>query len=119
MYCPQCRVEYREGFTECSDCNVPLVPVLPPEAPHSAIDLVEVFESTDQFAIALAKGTFEDSDIPFWIESGETASRLAMDPMVFPACRIVVPKDREAEARDVGGAGVPARERNGLLGPRP
>lgn len=21
MYCPECRVEYRDGFTECSDCQ--------------------------------------------------------------------------------------------------
>ena len=31
MFCPKCRCEYREGFTECSDCKVPLVPELPPE----------------------------------------------------------------------------------------
>jgi hypothetical protein len=24
-WCPQCGVEYREGFTECSDCRVGLV----------------------------------------------------------------------------------------------
>lgn len=29
MFCPQCRVEYRPGFTRCSDCDVPLVPSLP------------------------------------------------------------------------------------------
>ncbi len=32
MYCPNCRAEYREGFTECADCGVPLVDELPPEA---------------------------------------------------------------------------------------
>jgi hypothetical protein len=21
VYCPECRVEYRDGFTECSDCQ--------------------------------------------------------------------------------------------------
>jgi hypothetical protein len=26
MICPQCRAEYREGFTVCADCDVPLVP---------------------------------------------------------------------------------------------
>ncbi len=31
MYCPKCRDEYREGFTECADCKVPLVSELPPE----------------------------------------------------------------------------------------
>lgn len=25
MICPKCKVEYREGFTRCSDCDVPLV----------------------------------------------------------------------------------------------
>lgn len=31
MYCPQCGSEYREGFTTCVDCQVPLVESLPPE----------------------------------------------------------------------------------------
>ena len=25
MICPQCKVEYRPGFTRCADCDVPLV----------------------------------------------------------------------------------------------
>jgi hypothetical protein len=25
MFCPLCQSEYRDGFTECSDCRVPLV----------------------------------------------------------------------------------------------
>jgi hypothetical protein len=29
MFCPQCRVEYRPGFTRCSDCDVDLVHELP------------------------------------------------------------------------------------------
>ena len=29
MFCPQCRVEYRPGFTRCSDCDVDLVYELP------------------------------------------------------------------------------------------
>lgn len=31
MYCPVCRSEFLEGFTECNECKVPLVDVLPPE----------------------------------------------------------------------------------------
>jgi hypothetical protein len=30
MFCPNCRAEYRRGFTRCSDCGVDLVEVLPP-----------------------------------------------------------------------------------------
>lgn len=29
MFCPQCHAEYRSGFNRCSDCDVPLVPLLP------------------------------------------------------------------------------------------
>ena len=25
MFCPKCKAEYREGFTECAACNVTLV----------------------------------------------------------------------------------------------
>jgi hypothetical protein len=31
MFCPQCRVEYRPGFTHCTDCDVDLVHELPHE----------------------------------------------------------------------------------------
>lgn len=31
MFCPQCRAEYRPGFTRCGDCDVDLVPELPVE----------------------------------------------------------------------------------------
>ena len=31
IVCPQCQVEYRAGFAECSDCHVPLVTVADPE----------------------------------------------------------------------------------------
>ena len=119
MYCPQCGVEYREGFTECSDCHVFLVPGMAPEArdrgakpeasgyrsapqiPDPHLDPVAVFESNDGFAIALAKGSLEDAGIPFWVEGDETAPRLALGPITFPLCRFLVPKDREAEAREL------------------
>jgi hypothetical protein len=29
MFCPQCKAEYRQGFTVCADCEVPLVWQLP------------------------------------------------------------------------------------------
>ena len=46
MYCPKSLAEYEEGFTECADCQVTLVSLLPPqpakapegEAPHRSSD---------------------------------------------------------------------------------
>ena len=32
MYCPQCKAEYRQGFTRCADCDVELVDTLPQES---------------------------------------------------------------------------------------
>lgn len=29
MFCPKCKVEYREGFLQCSDCHIDLVNTLP------------------------------------------------------------------------------------------
>jgi hypothetical protein len=29
MFCPQCKAEYRQGFTRCADCDVDLVESLP------------------------------------------------------------------------------------------
>ena len=37
MFCPQCHVEYRPGFTRCTDCDVDLVDALPQE-PEPALE---------------------------------------------------------------------------------
>ena len=60
-----------------------------------------VFKSNDLFAIGAAKGSLEDSGIPFWMEGDETAARLVLSPIRFPSCRFLVPKDRELEAREL------------------
>jgi len=52
MYCPQCKAEYRQGFTRCADCDVDLVHE-PPPAAHG-------------FGTAGETGSHgEDSDDPF------------------------------------------------------
>lgn len=101
MYCPQCRVEYRDGFSRCSDCQVALVPGVAPEILDSPLDLVTVFESNDAFVIGLAKGALEDSGIPFWMQSEEATARLVLGPVMFPPSRFMVPKHYEAEAREL------------------
>lgn len=43
MFCPQCKAEYRQGFTHCADCDVDLVW----EMPKAAIELRPVDEPGD------------------------------------------------------------------------
>src|SRR5437588_254892 len=85
MYCPLCRAEYRVGFTECSDCRVPLVAELPTETepspefepprrqPGDAADVapefVEVLQCDDSLAVALARGTLDDAGILYLLNN--------------------------------------------------
>ena len=105
MYCPQCRVGYRDGFTECSDCHVPLSPGTPPPEPavHSTplLGLVVVLETSDGVQLALAKGLLEDAGIPFFA-LGQIATLVQdVDPFLHKVVRVQVPRDREAEAREL------------------
>jgi hypothetical protein len=101
MFCPQCRIEYREGFKACADCGVALVPALETEVQDSTPGLVAVFDSNDGFALSLARGSLEDAGIPFWTHGDESAARLAFSPVLFPSCQFLVTRDREAAAREV------------------
>ncbi len=105
MYCPQCRVEYREGSTECSDCHVPLLAGPPPPEPRShfdpALDLVVVLETNDRIHLAMATGLLEDSGIPFFALGQITTLIQDVDPFLNKVIRLQVPRDREAEAGEL------------------
>ena len=59
MYFPQWGVEYRDGFTKCSDCQVTLVTEIVMEGSEYQPELVTVFESNDRPVAGLAKGLLE------------------------------------------------------------
>jgi len=105
MYCPLCQVEYREGFTECSDCHVPLLPGTRLPEPASnfdpALDLVVVLETNDRIKVAMARGLLEDAAIPFFI-LGQIATLVQdVDAFLHKWVQLQVPRDREAEAREL------------------
>jgi len=68
MFCPQCGVEYRAGFTRCSDCNVDLVEKRPvrPGGDHSESHEapVAVWRGDDPVAFSAALAALEDAGIP-------------------------------------------------------
>ena len=65
MYCPECGGEYREGFTECADCGVPLVAAPPAPILHPDVKLVTVLEGGDPTEIALAESLLMEEKIPY------------------------------------------------------
>jgi hypothetical protein len=105
MYCPQCRTEYREGFTECSDCHVPLLRGTPSRTSNNDVDpslvLVEVLETRDAIQLAMARGLLEDAGIPFYLLGQITRLVNDVDPFLQKHVRIQVPLDREAEAQEI------------------
>lgn len=104
MYCPECLVEYREGFTLCADCRVPLKSGPPPEPqPAPRVEMVPVLECWDSVATALAKASLSQAGIPFYME-GQDEVAVRMD--VQPADAFLVPVPGAARARS-GGSGAP------------
>jgi hypothetical protein len=110
MYCPQCKSEYREGVTQCADCDVPLVRELPAEDPGlppvSWDDLVPVLKSFDETELLMVRSLLEAAGIPAYM-SGEEMTDVAADHLFGspnfaggPA-ELRVPADRADEANEV------------------
>jgi hypothetical protein len=103
MYCPRCQIEYRDGFTKCSDCGVRLIegsaPLPPPDAFDPALGLTVVLETSNPVQLAMAKGVLDDNGIPYFI-LGQIATLVqGVDPFLFKREKVQVPCDREQEAR--------------------
>ena len=98
MYCPVCRAEYREGFFECTDCDVNLVEELEPrpEIP-GFVKLATIFSEGD---IAVIKASLEKAEIEYFFD-GEQSHRLAPVPL---GARLMVREDfkKQAEALLIG-----------------
>jgi ribosomal protein L32 len=85
-FCPTCRQEYVEGVLACSDCDVALVPVLPPLSPDQGPELeageargeegdagaepVEVWRSHGEIETQVLRGLLESHGIETML-SGE------------------------------------------------
>ena len=99
MYCPNCKSEYREGFSQCSDCGAALVPGLPPkdEDDVSYTDMVEVYSTYNQGEIAFIKSMLDAEGIHYYFQ-GE-------NPMMMIAAgsyaRLLVQADQVDLVREI------------------
>ena len=69
MSCPECEVEYRDGFTTCADCDVALVPKL------GVNSLVPLTEERSPNVVDVLVQMMEVANVPYVIEAG-TAIRV-------------------------------------------
>ena len=91
MFCPQCKAEYRSGFTRCSDCDVPLVTSLPAEPKTVAQDTEEVvvFVAADMVEAEAVKGLLDVGNIEAFLV-GESSPL----PGIPGAVEVVVRQDQ-------------------------
>lgn len=108
MYCPECGAEFREEITNCVDCEVALVAERPPEREFREDDLVTVLETADVAVLPVVKSLLRAAEIPFLVQGDEAMGVLPVGKIGLGgltakghglSAGILVPKDREEEAR--------------------
>lgn len=95
MYCPNCRSEYRAGFSRCKDCDIALVDELPAETEAEFVELVEALSIADAGLIPLIKSILDGEEIPY-LAQGENFNLARNIPV-----RFLVPKEYLAETREL------------------
>jgi hypothetical protein len=102
MFCPQCRSEYRPGFTRCSDCDVDLVWELPRDAhaEHDEPNLVKAFETGNPALIPIVQSLLEDAKIECVIKNPRDYDVFNTNPLLGPA-EFWVREDEADAAREL------------------
>jgi hypothetical protein len=128
-YCPQCGAEYRAGFAECYDCQVPLVDEKPAFEQDSALagvatpdsdprfdsPPVEIFVTGRLMDAELVRARLEGSGIHAMVWSGGMGAyrmesgltEITGVPNAFNSHRVMVGEDQEEEAREILGEEAP------------
>ncbi len=82
MYCPNCKAEYREGFTSCSDCHIKLVKELPEELKeleeqndsNEYIDFKPALSTNNPSDTMLIKSILDKENIKYYFKGEHTLS---------------------------------------------
>ncbi len=109
MYCPECGYEYRSGFDECPECQVPLL-----EDPGGEVDdsgrkaegdedfeLVTVLDTGNPGLVAVAKSILDGSDILYIVEGEVQFGLFGVGLSSKSPVRIKVRQEDEAAAKEL------------------
>jgi hypothetical protein len=109
MFCPQCKSEYRPGFTRCVDCDVALVEKLPEPDPATGTErsdsqLQPVWNGPDQGECTYICTLLEQSGIPYKMFQGKEQFWKPADEAYW----VAVPSELADRAKQIIGATVDA-----------
>ncbi len=96
MFCPECKSEYRQGFTLCTDCNVDLVSELP-SVKTEFVDYKQVLATHNAADISFIKSILDGEEVDYFFK-GELFNQL--EPPVQPAI-LMVREDQAETANDL------------------
>jgi hypothetical protein len=105
MFCPDCGVEYREGYTRCADCDVDLVEEPPPVPELPSGELVAVLETGDHSLVMVARGILESAGIPYFAKNDQLQSLFGLGRfgsgfnIATGPVKVLVPREDDEAAR--------------------
>lgn len=99
MFCPDCKTEYRAGFSVCSDCGAPLVEKLPDAKPTNAPKSAGpelLWTGTDSAVYGVILNALDDAGIPHHESQREVGAIPGLAPPVYA---IFIPSGERDTAR--------------------
>jgi hypothetical protein len=105
MFCPECKAEYRPGFTHCSDCDVDLVEELPEKEASSDGEPVLLWECAGQSECVGVCSDLKNADIPYKVDQVPSERTVKMG--VQWRYRILISPSDLDRAKDVLGVDAP------------
>ena len=104
MYCPQCKSEFESWVSKCPDCDVALVPELPPDLEHDALEVRSLLETSDPDLLPVLLGALRAAGIPYWTPGEATLDLWPIgqtdhgEASSLISTSVMVPADRYEEA---------------------
>lgn len=110
MFCPLCKAEFRQGFTQCSDCRLPLV-ATQQEADQQTVMPVWKGGSKSEFEAVLT--ALQNAQIPLSFQehlNARSAVQTSLRNFVHPLRQPSVVSDTEFEVKVLGSDSHRARQ---------